>query len=388
MTEMPLNEWTEFDKSAIREQLARILCSAPFLKSCRQQRFLEYIVNEALAGRSMRLKGYAIGLEVFDRADTFDPTIDPIVRVQGARLRDKLRDYYRNGGARDAIRIDVPKGAYVPEIIFRVPSSLCRAAIAPSENSILGHEGTRSIEAHDELLRGLGDFWRYSRGSCTDAQQHFSCASKLDPDYAAAHSWLARTYIFQYAMNWGPDAALTMDPAIHHAQLAVALDNQSPFAQAILGWVLLLSKDGEKALSAGRRACALDPNNADARLFLSLTLAATGQGREALRYAEASMMLQPHPSSFNLYALGKSYFALGDFKRAIASFWRGIEMKPSFMPNHYDLAIAYGLSGDSDKAKTEAAIVQSDWSNVSKDFYLDGSLAAEYLRGKKTAGLT
>ena len=88
-----------------------------------------------------------------------------------------------------------------------------------------------------------------------------------------------------------------------------------------------------------------------------------------------------------MLCLGKSQFGLGGFKRAIASFRRGIEMNPSFMPNHYDLAIAYGLGGDSDKAKTEAALVQSDWRNVSKDFYLDKSLATEYLRGKKTAGL-
>lgn len=57
------------------------------------------------------------------------------------------------------------------------------------------------------------------------------------------------------------------------------------------------------------------------------------------------------------------------------------------MPNHYDLAIAYGVAGDVDKAKAEAAIVLSDCPNVWKDFYLDKSLAAEYLRGKKVAGL-
>ena len=99
------------------------------------------------------------------------------------------------------------------------------------------------------------------------------------------------------------------------------------------------------------------------------------------------MMLQPHPSSFCLYALGKSYFALGDIKRAIAAFRRGVAMNAAFMPNHYDLAIAYGVGGDVDKARAEATLVQSDWANVSKDFYLDKSLAAEYHRGKKAAGL-
>jgi len=43
--------------------------------------FLEYIVKEVLAGRGERLKGYNVALAVFDRAETFDPNIDPIVRL-------------------------------------------------------------------------------------------------------------------------------------------------------------------------------------------------------------------------------------------------------------------------------------------------------------------
>ena len=67
-------QWrSESDQKAIREQLDRILNSGPFLQSRRRQRFLEYIVNETLAGRGERLKGYNVALEVFDRPETFDP---------------------------------------------------------------------------------------------------------------------------------------------------------------------------------------------------------------------------------------------------------------------------------------------------------------------------
>ena len=126
-----------------------------------------------------------------------------------------------------------------------------------------------------------------------------------------------------------------MDLAIKHARRAVELDDQSPFAHSILGWVLLFLKDGENAVSEGRRACALDPNSADAKLFLSLILASTGHGEEALRNIETAMLLQPHPSSFYFDALGLCHFALADYERAIAAFLRGIEINPSFMPNHY-----------------------------------------------------
>ena len=89
------------------------------MQSRRRQRFLEYIVNETLAGRGDRLKGYNVAWEVFDRPETFDSNVDPIVRMEAARLRDRLREYYETDGQKDPIRIELPKGSYTPHIEFR-----------------------------------------------------------------------------------------------------------------------------------------------------------------------------------------------------------------------------------------------------------------------------
>src|SRR6476660_5268549 len=114
VTAISLNGWSESDQKAIREQLVRVLHSSPFHQSDRRQRFLEYLVNETLAGRSERLKGYNIALEVFDRPETFDPIVHPLVRIEAARLREKLREYYDADGQSDPIRIDLPKGTVHP----------------------------------------------------------------------------------------------------------------------------------------------------------------------------------------------------------------------------------------------------------------------------------
>ena len=111
--------WSESDQKAIREQLDRILKSGPFHQSPRRQRFLEYIIHETLAGRGERLKGYNIAREVFDRPETFDANVDPIVRMEAARLRDRLREYYATDGQNDPVRIDLPKGNYAPRTEFR-----------------------------------------------------------------------------------------------------------------------------------------------------------------------------------------------------------------------------------------------------------------------------
>ena len=116
--------WSESDQKAIREQLVRILNSGPFHQAQRRQRFLEYIVNEALAGRGERLKGYNVAQAVFDRTDTFDSNVDPIVRMEAGRLRDRLREYYDGDGQGDPVRIELPKGTYTPHIEFRQAATL------------------------------------------------------------------------------------------------------------------------------------------------------------------------------------------------------------------------------------------------------------------------
>ena len=81
------------------------------------------MVDETLEGRGSRLKEARIGLDVFGRkADSYDPAIDPIVRVQMGRLRSKLRSYYAGQGAGELVRIDVPIGSYVPTFSFMTQS--------------------------------------------------------------------------------------------------------------------------------------------------------------------------------------------------------------------------------------------------------------------------
>lgn len=111
---------SSIDREVIEEQLSRVLDSPHFSETTRMKRFLNHIVHEALEGRSETLKGYALGIDVFDKPEDFDPTIDTIVRVQANKLRSRLDLYYGNEGRGDPVRIHIPKGSYAPvfEIAF------------------------------------------------------------------------------------------------------------------------------------------------------------------------------------------------------------------------------------------------------------------------------
>jgi len=102
------------------EQLERILNSAQLVTSPSLSRFLRYIVEETLAGRSAEIREYTLGVYVFDRGDEFNPRLDPIVRVQARNLRARMAKYYEGPGADDPIQIELPKGTYVPIFHKRV----------------------------------------------------------------------------------------------------------------------------------------------------------------------------------------------------------------------------------------------------------------------------
>jgi adenylate cyclase len=99
---------------AIRNQTSRILASSHFSRSQALSRFLQFVVEETIAGNEHELKEYRLGVDVFDRGADFDPRIDPIVRMQAAKLRSRLAEYYNAEGRNDELVISIQKGAYVP----------------------------------------------------------------------------------------------------------------------------------------------------------------------------------------------------------------------------------------------------------------------------------
>src|SRR5271154_2793753 len=69
-------------EQAIRRELAKLLTSQIFARSERFGRFLQFTVDQVLAGKQSELKEYVIGLEVYDRRSPYHPSVDSIVRTE------------------------------------------------------------------------------------------------------------------------------------------------------------------------------------------------------------------------------------------------------------------------------------------------------------------
>src|SRR5690242_17881781 len=111
----------DVEAGAIREQVERITASAAFRSSKRYPDFLRYTVEHTLSGNIETIKERVLGVEVFGRDPNYDTSLDPVVRMTAAEVRKRLEQYYRARGREDEVRIDYPRGSYVPEFSWPKP---------------------------------------------------------------------------------------------------------------------------------------------------------------------------------------------------------------------------------------------------------------------------
>ena len=106
------------EHNLLETELERILSNPNFKASKRLRQFLKFITLQKLRGDTEQIKAYTIAIEVFDRNQNFNPTTDPIVRVEAGRLRRALEHFYLTCQTKSEIRIEIPIGSYIPEIIY------------------------------------------------------------------------------------------------------------------------------------------------------------------------------------------------------------------------------------------------------------------------------
>ena len=148
----------------IRAELDRILASRGFATAGRISKLLRYVVDKTLAGETDQLKEYAVGIEVFERDDKYDPRLDSIVRVEAGRLRTKLDEYYNGEGAASPIRINLNKGGYSAQ--FTRPEAapaITSAAAAPVGTPAPKSRATIPLAAVLLIAIGAMVFWLGSR---------------------------------------------------------------------------------------------------------------------------------------------------------------------------------------------------------------------------------
>jgi hypothetical protein len=146
--------------AAVRGHLQEVLSSDAFMGGHRAQRFLQLVVEHALAGRADRLRERMLGAEMFGRPIDYDTGNDAVVRVKASEVRRRLAQYYQVPTTPPTIQIELPTGSYSPlfhRVPVEVPSAPAEAATSQLDSVSVQ---TQSTAAHSEGVAN-GRRWKW-----------------------------------------------------------------------------------------------------------------------------------------------------------------------------------------------------------------------------------
>ncbi len=119
------------------QALREVLESQSFARSEQLKRFLRYVCELEIEGRSAEIKEYSIGVEALGRPPSYSPANDSSVRRRAFELRSKLEELYAGELATSEVIIELPKGSYIPVFRFR----------GERDNSRARHQRVRQVAA-------------------------------------------------------------------------------------------------------------------------------------------------------------------------------------------------------------------------------------------------
>jgi adenylate cyclase len=231
-----------------------------------------------------------------------------------------------------------------------------KVTLSPEEQARFQRAPTTNLDAYDAYLRGLELVWRTTPETNRQARQLFEQALDLDPQYAAASSYLAMTYFWEWLFQWRHDPRLLPQTA-ELAHQAVRLDDSLAVAHTIVGVVYVFQKRHARGIATLERALTLDPNSADTYVWLAAALDFAGRPADALGRMDQALRLNPHSWFFYDFILGFTHRLLGQYEAAVERFQKALARSPDFLAAHLQLTTTYSQAGLVAEAQRQAAAV-------------------------------
>jgi tetratricopeptide (TPR) repeat protein len=334
------------DPGDIHSQLERILASKTFSRSPRISRFLTFVVEQTLAGQEDKLKEYLLGVEVFNRLDSFDPRIDSIVRVEARRLRYKLERYYEAEGQNDSVLILFRKGCYVPSFSNR---NAFADELSPGSLDIPHLNLIGNAQAFGLFARGRHNVTKWTSDGVSAAISCFSQALDEDPDCVGAYAGLGTAWVIAGALGIMP-AREAMPKARERAEQAAMLRPALPEAHAILGFVRAsYDWDWNEAEPILRRAVQSNPQDGTARLWYALYSALCGRSDRAIHESHRAQQASPTSLAAHM-AMAFCCHLARNYDEAVLNYKLARDLDETFCPAHLGLALLFADQEFSDRS--------------------------------------
>jgi TolB-like protein/Tfp pilus assembly protein PilF len=239
-----------------------------------------------------------------------------------------------------------------------------------------------NLDAYDLYLRALPFAFTAMPEAADKALDLLEQAVAIEPEYGAAHAFIAWSYHTRYLR-----AGLTEEArlaALRHAHIAIATGGDDASALAVAAFIIgIFERDYETAFNAFDRSLTLSPSSALAFGLSSLIRAWSGDGAAAIEHAERALRLNPFdPLSYNPYnALTYAHFFAGRFDEAASAAGMATQANPRFSIPWILRTAALVKIGRIDEAKTSAQRVL----DVEPSFTINSFLASNFTSAERLA---
>jgi tetratricopeptide (TPR) repeat protein len=219
------------------------------------------------------------------------------------------------------------------------------------------HKGTDNLDAYIKFLQARDLWWRFNKEENVLAKQKAKQAIDLDPQYPAAHCILAWTHVLDVWYKSSKSPKESLKKAFILAQKSIALDAAYAPAYSLLGYLLVMKREYDKAIAQGERAVALNPNSADGYGRLARSLNFADRCDESIAMYKKALRLNPFPPSVLYYQLAGAYNCVGKYEDAIEAGRKAVHLEPNNLWAHLVLIPPYYNSGREQEARAEATEV-------------------------------
>ena len=231
----------------------------------------------------------------------------------------------------------------------------------------IGSAGTTNPEAYRLYLEGRQLWYGRTPAGLLKSITLFQQAIAADPNYALAYAGLANSY--SVASSYGrlvpPKQALVL--AEQASQKALDLDSSLPEAHTARAVALTKKGTWTEAEQEFRRAIELNPNDATAHYFYAfLFLMPENRIDQSLDEFHIALSLDPLSPIVNVN-YGLTLMIARRFPEGIAQINKVIERDPSFGPAHFYLAQLYAMQGRFADAVNEIKKMGTDPGSYSSD---------------------
>ena len=267
--------------------------------------------------------------------------------------------------------------------IFAVQSALAEqiavalhTVLTPEKKARLESGPTQNTAAYDLYLKGREQFITDEnvRDSVARMEPLFAQAVELDPNFALAWLWLARTHLRAYNMLDHSAARFATYKAC--LDTAVRLAPQEPEVLLGLGNYYEASGDLARAQTLYLQVVQEFPNNADALVYLSYVARKEGRWSDALADLRKAVILDPRSLGTQtqldrlLYALrhydemeqrAKLLEGIGEPKGLVARYYTAWESFQAHGSGQAMDALVGGISPEARRSDPDAVTICAQW---------------------------